>query len=170
MHDMLVKLYDLDRYSKEKTVEIPGIVIRKPIGPEKHVLTEWVGKRFFKAWAAEFDMAMGNRPITCFIAVKDKDPIGFACYDATARGFFGPMGVVDRYRKRGVGTALLFTTLDDMLQNGYGYAVIGGVGPSEYYKKTVGATDIEGSDPGIWNSWVEDSAGKLAKFFLPKDF
>ena len=48
MHDMLVKLYDLDRYSKEKTVEIPGIVIRKPIGPEKHVLTEWVGKRFFQ--------------------------------------------------------------------------------------------------------------------------
>jgi hypothetical protein len=167
---MLVKLYDLDRYSKGETVEIPGVVIRKPIGPEKHILTEWVGKKFFKAWAAEFDMAMSNRPLTCYIAVKNKDPIGFACYDATARGFFGPMGVMDRHRKAGIGTALLFATLGDMLHSGYGYAIIGGVGPADYYKKTVGATDIEGSDPGIWNSWVEDSAGKLAKFFLPKDF
>jgi GNAT superfamily N-acetyltransferase len=129
-----------------------------------------VGKKFFKAWAAEFDMAMGNRPLTCYIAVKNKDPIGFACYDATARGFFGPMGVMDRHRNRGIGTALLFATLGDMLQSGYGYAIIGGVGPADYYKKTVGAIDIEGSTPGIWDSWIEETSGKLAKLFLPKDF
>jgi GNAT superfamily N-acetyltransferase len=155
MHDMLVKLYDLDNYGANGNVAAGDITIRKPIGPEKHVLIEWVEKKFFKAWAGEFDMAMANRPITCFIAVKDKDPIGFACYDATARGFFGPMGVLGQYRKQGIGTALLLTALNDMRNNGYGYAIIGGVGPAEYYKKTVGAVDIADSTPSIWKTWVQ---------------
>ena len=155
MHDMLVKLYDLDKYMSPHSGTINDITIRKPIGPEKHVLVEWVGKKFFKAWAGEFDMAMGNRPITCFIAVKNKDPIGFACYDATARGFFGPMGVLGHYRKQGIGGKLLFTALHDMRNNGYGYAIIGGVGPAEYYKKTVGAVDIADSTPSIWKTWIQ---------------
>ncbi|MGB7567483.1 MAG: GNAT family N-acetyltransferase [Chitinivibrionales bacterium] len=169
MHDMLVKLYDLDKYLGRQNGAMPEITIRKPIGPEKHVLVEWVGKKFFKAWASEFDMAMNNRPVTCFIAVQDKEPVGFACYDATARGFFGPTGVISSLRNRGIGTTLLLTALKDMRNNGYGYAIIGGVGPAEYYKKTVGAADIENSAPGIWESWIEEPNSRFAKFFLPKD-
>jgi hypothetical protein len=37
-----------------------------------------------------------------------------------------------------------------MRQAGYGYAIIGGVGPADFYVKTVGATPIEGSEPGIY--------------------
>jgi Acetyltransferase (GNAT) family. len=155
MHDMLVKLYELDKYSIRENSLVPDITIRKPIGPEKHVLVEWVGKKFLKPWAGEFDMAMCNRPITCFIALKDKDPIGFACYDATARGYFGPMGVLGPMRNQGIGTALLCTALHDMRNNGYGYAIIGGVGPADYYKKAVGAVDIVDSTPGIWKTWVQ---------------
>jgi GNAT superfamily N-acetyltransferase len=155
MHDMLVKLYDLDNYGAQGIITVPDITIRKPIGPEKHVLVEWVGKKFLNAWAGEFDMAMGNRPITCFIALKGKAPIGFACYDATARGFFGPMGVLGRLRNRGIGRALLLTALNDMRNSGYGYAIIGGVGPADFYKKTVGAIDIADSTPGIWKTWVQ---------------
>jgi hypothetical protein len=40
--------------------------------------------------------------------------------------------------------------LEDMRQAGYGYAIIGGVGPAEFYAKTVGAVAIEGSEPGIY--------------------
>ncbi|MCK7506256.1 MAG: hypothetical protein MZV70_20760 [Desulfobacterales bacterium] len=35
-----------------------------------------------------------------------------------------------------------------MRDDGYAYAIIGGVGPAAYYAKTVGATLIEGSSPG----------------------
>jgi len=38
-----------------------------------------------------------------------------------------------------------------MRDDGYAYAIIGGVGPAEYYSKTVGATVIAGSSPGIYD-------------------
>jgi predicted N-acetyltransferase YhbS len=65
------------------------------------------------------------------------------------------MGVLGHYRKQGIGGALLLTALYDMRNNGYGYAIIGGVGPAEYYKKTVGAVDIADSTPSIWKTWIQ---------------
>jgi len=37
-----------------------------------------------------------------------------------------------------------------MYDEGYAYAIIGGVGPVEFYAKSVGAVLIEGSTPGIF--------------------
>jgi hypothetical protein len=37
-----------------------------------------------------------------------------------------------------------------MRQEGFGYAIIGGVGPADFYVKTVGAIAIEDSEPGIY--------------------
>lgn len=45
---------------------------------------------------------------------------------------------------------MLLTALDRMRQAGYGYAIIGGVGPTAFYAKTVGAIVIDGSSPGIY--------------------
>jgi hypothetical protein len=39
-----------------------------------------------------------------------------------------------------------------MLQLGYAYAIIGGVGPQRYYEKVCGAFVIPGSDVGIYGS------------------
>lgn len=36
-----------------------------------------------------------------------------------------------------------------MAAKGYGYAIVGSAGPTEFHAKTVGATVIEGSEPGI---------------------
>ena len=159
MHDMLVKLYELEKYCVPVDRFVPTVTLRKPIGPEKHRLVEWVGSKFNNSWASEVDMTMGNRPVTCFIAVVHSvlhyELAGFACYDATARGFFGPMGVTTHLRGKGIGKALLLTALLDMRNNGYGYAVIGGVGPAEFYKKAIGAVDIPDSTPGIWATWVQ---------------
>lgn len=41
-----------------------------------------------------------------------------------------------------------------MRSQGYGYAIIGGVGPADFYAETVGATPIEGSDPGIYRGML----------------
>ena len=46
---------------------------------------------------------------------------------------------------------------------GYGYAIIGGVGPAEFYEKAVGATIIQGSEPGIYKgvlTWEDNPADK----------
>jgi GNAT superfamily N-acetyltransferase len=150
MPDMLVKLYNLqntwDFISEQK---ILGIEIRKPVGPEKRLVVKWVEENFFYAWAGETDVAISNKPITCFIAIKERKLIGFSCYDATALGYFGPTGVQKAFRGKGTGKALLMASLLDMKLKGYGYAVIGGVDIPEFYEKAVGALEIPESSSGI---------------------
>jgi GNAT superfamily N-acetyltransferase len=155
MTDMLVKLYDLpDNWDLLAKKAARGVTLRKPIGPEKHLIMDWVRENFSDAWASEADMAMSNRPVTCFIACQRQTLIGFACYDATALGFFGPSGVAERYRGKGIGKALLLACLLDMKLKGYGYAIIGDVGPAEFYRKTVGAVEIPDSTPGLYKDML----------------
>lgn len=155
MPDMLVKLYDLPPLEPflARPQEL-GIEIRKPIGPEKHVIVDWVRSTFNAGWASETEMALVNRPITCLIATKDRRVLGFGCYDATVLGFFGPTGVEESMRGQGVGSALLLACLHDMKAKGYAYAVIGGAGPTQFYEKCVGAVVIPDSSPGIYRGYV----------------
>ena len=157
MTDMLVKLYNLkDDWNFLAEQEKRGVTIRKPIGPEKHLVMNWAGKHFHDFWASEIDKALSNRPVTCFIAIQDQRLIGFACYDATALGIFGPTGVLEECRGKGTGKALLLACLLDMKLAGYGYAVIGFVDPVEFYTKAVGAIEIPDSSPGIWKTWLRN--------------
>ena len=155
MPDMLVKLYELDDdWQFIVGQKNRGITIRKPIGPEKQPLVQWVSDNFGSAWAGETDSAFGNSPRSCFVAVKQAAMVGFACYDATALGFFGPVGVDRLHRQKGTGTALLMACLLDMKLKGYGYAVVGAVKDTDFYKNTVGAEEIPGSSPGLYRNWV----------------
>jgi ribosomal protein S18 acetylase RimI-like enzyme len=155
MPDMLIKLYEIEdewRFLTEQ--QKLGVTIRKPIGPEKHSIVNWVSDQFGAGWASETDVAISNRSRTCFVAVKEAALIGFACYDATGLGFFGPIGVEKSYRNRGTGKALMTACLLDMKLKGYGYAVVGAVEDTEYYKKTIGAWEIPHSAPGIYKTRV----------------
>jgi hypothetical protein len=155
MPDMLVKLYKLPRdWGFLAEQEQLGISIRKPIGAERRYVTHWVEKEFSKVWASETEMAFSNWPISCFIATQADEMIGFACYDATGLGFFGPTGVTEKCRGKGTGKALLLACLLDMRLKGYGYAVIGSVGPAEFYQKVVGAVIIPDSEPSVWEGML----------------
>ena len=158
MTDMLVKLFELgDDWQFIAEQKKQGITIRKPIGPEKHLIVEWVADNFGVSWAGETDVAFTNRPRTCFVAVQYETIVGFACYDATALGFFGPVGVDRLHRRKGIGTALLRACLLDMKLKGYGYAVVGAVKDTDFYRNTVGAQEIPGSTPGFYSTWVRKS-------------
>jgi predicted N-acetyltransferase YhbS len=155
MPDMLVKLYELkDDWSFLDEQGKHGITIRKPIGPEKHLIVDWVRERFGDAWASETDQAISNRPVSCFVATRERAVIGFGCYDSTALGFFGPIGVEESCRGKGTGRALLLACLLDMKLRGYGYAVIGSTHVFDFYQKTVGATIIPDSEPSIWKDML----------------
>ena len=150
MHDMLVRLYDLpplppvlDRASRQ------GISVRRALAPEVPAVVAWT-KETFPGSAAEVGVACGRMPITCFVAVSETRILGFACYDATARNFFGPEAVVEAERGRGVGRTLLLAALHAQREQGYAYSIVGGVGPAEFYARTVGAVPIAGSTPGIY--------------------
>ena len=157
MPDMLIKLFDIaDDWRILAEQKDRAITIRKPIGPEKHILIDWVSHHFGAGWASEADTAISNKPRTCFIAVTGATIIGFACYDATALGFFGPIGVEKSHRNQGTGKALMTACLLDMQLKGYGYAIVGAVQDTEYYKKTIGALEIPDSSPGIYETYVRD--------------
>ena len=149
--DMLVKLYALpDSREFHERLGKAGITTRRALAPEKHRIVAWVRERFSEHWASEVDVAFSREPVSCFIAVRQKTVLGFACHDAIFPNFFGPTGVDPTERKHCIGKALLFNCLEAMKQQGYGYAIIGGVGPAEFYTKAVGAIPIEGSEPGVY--------------------
>lgn len=150
MQDMLVKLYELP--SLEDALEatsMQGTTIRRALGPEKPVVMAWVLSNF-PVFAAEVEIACCRLPISCFIAVRGQQILGFACHDATARNFFGPEAVAEAERGRGLGRTLLLAALHAQREQGYAYAIVGGVGPAEFYARSVGAVPIAGSNPGIY--------------------
>ena len=153
--DLLVKLYDICSIEELSFLKDKSVVIKRAIGPEKKVIIEWVEKNFTKGWASESDVALSKTPPRCFVAVKNNSLIGFACYDATAKGFFGPIGVLESERKTGVGSALLIRTLKQMYFDGYGYAIIGWAGSVEFFKKTVGAIEVPDSDESIYKNMLK---------------
>ena len=161
MTDMLVRLYDLKNdWSFIEQQAALGITIRKPIGPEHDGVIAWVRRVFDAGWAAETAAALENRPMTCFIAVKDRGEagrqmIGFACYDATGLGMFGPTGVEEAERGQGTGKALLLACLLDMRLKGYAYCAIGWAGPKDFYRKAVNAVEIPDSEPGHYRGMMK---------------
>lgn len=151
MVDMLVRLYALPPSDEiYRRVEADGVMLRRPGAYERHLVAGWTGARFSPKWESEVHVAFSRQPVSCFIATRDREIIGFSCYDTTARGFFGPTGVAESARGSGVGTALLFKALEALREGGHAYAIIGGVGPKEYYARACGATEIPGSDPGMY--------------------
>lgn len=157
MPDMLVKLYDLPEVKAlVGKLEEQRIVVRAAMPYEKHHVVEWVRRTFGEGWASECDVAFSNRPVSCYIAAEAGHVIGFACYDSTCRDFFGPTGVDESKRERGIGRALFLSCLHAMAAQGYAYAIIGGAGPVDFYAKTVGAITIEGSVPGIYRDRLTD--------------
>lgn len=155
MTDMLVKLYNLPPIEAEiAALEAQGIMLRRVIPAEKHFVTRWVGETFGAFWQSECEVSFAYTPPSCWIAVEQQQLIGFGCYDTTAKGFFGPTGVSEIARGRGVGRVLLLACLYAMRYEGYGYAIIGGVGPIEFYQKVAGATIIEDSTPGMYRGML----------------
>ena len=155
---MLVKLYDLPSsgvYVSALAAE--GIEIRRVMAYEKIDVLDWVLRTFSSIWASECDICFSRQPISVFGAFMDSQIRGFACYEATCRDYFGPIGVGSALQNRGIGKALLLSCLKGMWEMGYGYAIIGGVGGDvrDFYARVAGATPIKGSSPGLYK-WLVD--------------
>ncbi|THF84471.1 GNAT family N-acetyltransferase [Cohnella fermenti] len=150
MPDMLVKLYDLpDNSGLLAGLREKNIHIKRAMTADKSKLVDFVGAHFPENWRNESDCAFSRLPSNAFVAIKDKQIIGFALYDVVVRNFFGPTGVLEEYRGLGIGKALLLETLHAMHNEGYAYAIIGWVEAAlDFYAKTVGAIAIPDSFPG----------------------
>lgn len=154
MQDMLVKLYDLPENAGQATPADDTVVIRRAMAPDMLRVTEFVRGLSGISATGECTMCFQTHPISCYIATRGNKILGYACYNATAPDFFGPTAVLPEERGKGIGRALLLRSLASLGEMGYGYAIIGGVGPKEFYEKTVGATLIPGSTPGVYKDFI----------------
>lgn len=154
MADLLVSLYT-NRLSilKEQACRA-DVLIRSVLPPEMQLVVDWVRDNFSTNWASEVSVAITRQPSACLIAIDHGNLVGFACYDTTARGFFGPTGVHPDSRGKGVGIALFSASLQAMKSMGYAYAIIGDAGPVDFYVNAVGAMTIPADDKGIYQGML----------------
>ncbi|HYM14376.1 MAG TPA: GNAT family N-acetyltransferase [Dehalococcoidia bacterium] len=157
MPDMLVRLYALpDAAPYDARAAAAGVTVRRLDAWDRAPLRRFVVDHFTENWASESELTFGGHPITGFVAVQHGRFVGFAVYEASRRDFFGPTGVREDLRGAGIGASLLFRCLESMREMGYAYAIIGGVGPADFYAKVCGATLIEASDPGVYGSLYDE--------------
>lgn len=146
MPDLLVNLLKLPAVPEAS----PEFLVRRAQPFESSIVRSFVAEKFSPRWADEVSVGFARQPVSVFIATKDKRVIGFAAYECTSRGFFGPMGVAESAQHEGAGKALLFAALTALREMGYVYAIIGAAGPVRFYQKAVGAIVIPDSEPGIY--------------------
>ncbi len=158
MPDLLIKLYDHHWcIPADEGVAQKHCIVRKPIGPEVTKIVAWVKVHFNSNWASEVSVALGSHPMGCYIALINKELVGFCCFNSTALGYIGPIGVAEKYRFQGIGRMLLNATCYEMKTAGFGYAVVGWVDPAtiEFYQRVTGATLIPDSEPGLYRGMIE---------------
>lgn len=147
MADMLVKLYPLPTApGLENALREKGIVTKKALGPDMSKIVAFTEENGHPGWADEIRICFTNHPASCYIAVKNKEIVGFGCYETTARGFFGPTLVKSSERRQGIGKVLLLKCLESLRELGYAYAFIGW--PAEdaihFYQEATGGIMIPG--------------------------
>jgi predicted N-acetyltransferase YhbS len=156
MPDMLVQLLKLPKLDPVlEEMRAAGVIIRRARPYEISRVAEFVAAQFAPSWADEISVGYANKPTSVFIAIRDGEVVGFGAYECTCRGFFGPTGVLESERGKGVGKALLIACLWGLREMGYAYGIIGGAGPTEFYTKAVGATAIADSTPGIYGDGLK---------------
>ncbi|WP_434734410.1 GNAT family N-acetyltransferase (plasmid) [Rhizobium sp. YTUHZ044] len=157
MPDLLVSLYSTRLAELKERADVVGASIRPALPAELHLVVNWVREQFSENWASEVSVAFSRQPVACLISVEGGKLLGFACYDTTARGFFGPTGVDSGARGRGIGLALFSACLETMKTLGHAYAFIGDAGPVDFYASTAGAVAIPAPDKGIYEGMLRSA-------------
>lgn len=128
MADLLVNLLKLPVAESES----PEFLVRRAQPFEITAVRSFVEENFSTNWADEISVGFGRQPISVFVATMERELIGFAAYECTRRGFFGPMGVVEQAHGKGVGKALLLAAMWGLREMGYVYAIVGAAGPVHF--------------------------------------
>lgn len=156
MPDLLVNLLGLPLLEPlTQELSKQQINIRRAQPFEITPVRRFIGENFSIAWADEISVGFANKPVTVYVATRDQQVIGFAGYECTRKAFFGPTGVAEIARGKGVGKALLVASLWGLNELGYVYGIIGAAGPVEFYREAVGAIEIPDSKPGIYTDLLK---------------
>ena len=156
MPDLLVNLLNLSPLDRSlDEMSAAGVNIRRAQPFEITPVREFIESNFSIGWADEISVGFANKPVTVYIATRDGRVVGFAGYECTRKAFFGPTGVAESERGRGIGKALLMAALWGLRELGYVYGIIGAAGPVDFYQEAVDAIVIPDSQPGIYTDLLK---------------
>ncbi|MCE5258399.1 MAG: GNAT family N-acetyltransferase [Chloroflexi bacterium] len=139
--DMLVDLRtaNLATASVIKALADTGVQVRRATQEDIPATAAFALQHFSRGWQLEVEEAkrFPNPPVN--IALANDAIVGFAVYDVTGYGRFGPTGTRPDMRKRGIGAVLLKECCRQMRERGDATAEIAWAGPVSFYLKEVGA-------------------------------
>lgn len=124
----------------EEKLRAGGVCIRQAVADQRDAARAWMRQHFPGGWELEVDLTFEFAPIPLWLAWDGDKIVGFAMHGVEMfEGGFGPTGVDEAYRGKGIGGALLLRTMADMQQRGITACEIPWVGPIRFYSNIVGA-------------------------------
>jgi predicted N-acetyltransferase YhbS len=145
MRDMLVRLHRVASPDAAlQRAANAGVTLRRAESSDEPFYEQLVEREFAASWRGGLAAALSRAGPSAFVAIARNQLIGFALWNIAYCGYFGPTGVAESWRGKGIGAALLLATLDTMRGEGHAYVVIGKVGPAEFYEHVCGAELIDG--------------------------
>jgi mycothiol synthase len=130
---------DLDTGVAQARLASEDITVRRASPADVKETAQFALDHFSEGWRFEVSEAARFSSIPLFVALDGQSVVGFAAYDVTGPGRFGPTGTHPDYRGRGIGSTLLKLCLRSLRERGDPTAEIIWVGPVAFYARTVGA-------------------------------
>jgi len=92
---------------------------RKARLEEKGELVSWVRDVFSPFWAYEVSCGLRKSGTSVWLAEHEGEIVGFAAYSVLEPDWFGPIGVDQKERGKGIGTVLLYKALNSLRLDGH---------------------------------------------------
>ncbi|MHB1356062.1 MAG: GNAT family N-acetyltransferase [Anaerolineae bacterium] len=139
--DMEVDLHQahLETAATEAKLASNGIVVRRATVADITATAAFTLQTFSRGWQTEVEETRRFLLPPLNIAIFREQVVGFAAYDVTGYGRFGPTGTRPDMRQRGIGGVLLKMCLKQMVDRGDTKAEIAWAGPIAFYAKEAGA-------------------------------
>jgi GNAT superfamily N-acetyltransferase len=119
-----------------------GIVVRLATPEDRDRVRDWVLKNSGHNWSHETAKAIGPAGSGVWIAEDETGLVAYSVFGSLEHHWFGPIGVAPNLRKKGLGTLLLFKSLDSMRQLGVPRAVIPWTGHLFFYSQVPGIVGL----------------------------
>lgn len=118
------------------------LVIRRAGQEYRETVFKWIKTEFSVFWAYEADASFKYANPKLWLAEENNKIIGFSVYGTLEPHWFGPIGVSNEARSRGIGSILLFNCLRSLREEGQRHAVVPWTNHLFFYTQVPGITRV----------------------------
>jgi len=109
---------------KEASLAAKGYAFTNASQDRRREVVEWVHSNFGPLYSHEVSETFRHDMPSVWLALKGDEIVGFSAYRTSELDWFGPIGVAEEERRKGLGSVLLFKSLLSMREEGRRIALI----------------------------------------------